>query len=133
MGNPYLEDTITRLDATGIQVIRARVGMTQVQLAEHLGVSLATVKAWEGGARNPSADIRPKLIRLSRPALHTRVTASQALRDAAQAWDADAIAWRAEGNATEAAQSERMARKLHEMADNHAADPANDPMQVEVQ
>lgn len=134
MSNPYLEDTITRLDATGIKVIRARVGDTQQAFADRLGVSIGTVRAWEQGVNGPGPDVRVKLIHLSRPAVVGRQRASEALRDAANMWDADAIAWEAEGNARQAEQSRQLATKLHEMADNHAAmrDSGGDPYQVAV-
>ena len=36
-----------------LQAIRARLDLTQEQLAERLGVSFATVNRWEGGVTTP--------------------------------------------------------------------------------
>src|SRR5438309_1905093 len=36
-----------------LRAIRARLGLTQEQLAERLGVSFATVNRWEGGMNTP--------------------------------------------------------------------------------
>ena len=36
-----------------LQAIRARLDLTQEQLAERLGVSFATVNRWEGGVTKP--------------------------------------------------------------------------------
>ena len=36
-----------------IRAIRAKLSMTQEQLAERLGVSFATVNRWEGGTTTP--------------------------------------------------------------------------------
>ena len=43
---------ISRLPAT-LRTIRAKLSLTQEQLAERLGVSFATVNRWEGGASKP--------------------------------------------------------------------------------
>ena len=37
-----------------LQAIRARLDLTQEQLAERLGVSFATVNRWEGGVTMPA-------------------------------------------------------------------------------
>ena len=37
-----------------IKALRAKLGLTQVQLAERLGVSFATVNRWENGKSKPS-------------------------------------------------------------------------------
>ena len=41
-----------------IQAIRARLDLTQEQLAERLGVSFATVNRWEGGVTTPQRAAR---------------------------------------------------------------------------
>jgi transcriptional regulator with XRE-family HTH domain len=41
--------------ATRLRLIRARLGLSQEQLAHQLGVSFATVNRWETGRSQPSA------------------------------------------------------------------------------
>ena len=41
--------------AVTLRAIRSRLGLTQEQLAERLGVSFATVNRWEGGSTKPQA------------------------------------------------------------------------------
>mgnify|MGYP001475741592 CR=1 FL=1 len=36
-----------------LRAIRSRLDLTQIELAERLGVSFATVNRWEGGANKP--------------------------------------------------------------------------------
>ncbi|MGT2439941.1 type I restriction-modification system subunit M N-terminal domain-containing protein [Bradyrhizobium betae] len=43
---------------TTLRTIRAKLGLTQEQLAERLGVSFATVNRWEGGANGPQKAAR---------------------------------------------------------------------------
>ncbi len=49
-----------------IKTLRARLGETQPQFAQRLGVSLQTVKSWEGGQRNPSGMARKLLAMVKR-------------------------------------------------------------------
>lgn len=51
-----------------IRTIRARLGLTQEQLAERLGVSFATVNRWEGGHARPQRAAEQALIALAREA-----------------------------------------------------------------
>lgn len=44
-----------------LKEIRLRVGLTQVQLAEIVGVSQANVSAWELGQSDPSTDTVRKI------------------------------------------------------------------------
>ena len=44
-----------------IKEYRKAAGMTQVKLAETMGVSQSTVCGWETGAVNPPADALPRL------------------------------------------------------------------------
>lgn len=44
-----------------IKNLRARLGETQPVFATRLGVSLATVKSWEGGHRTPGGSARKLL------------------------------------------------------------------------
>jgi transcriptional regulator with XRE-family HTH domain len=46
---------------TSIHDARTRLGLTQQQLAEKLGVTRTTVTMWETGANTPPTKILPKL------------------------------------------------------------------------
>ena len=48
-----------------LQAIRARLDLTQEQLAERLGVSFATVNRWEGGATTPQKAARTAIAALA--------------------------------------------------------------------
>ena len=48
-----------------LQAIRARLDLTQEQLAERLGVSFATVNRWEGGVRTPQRAARTAIAALA--------------------------------------------------------------------
>ena len=48
-----------------LQAIRARLDLTQEQLAERLGVSFATVNRWEGGATTPQRAARTAITALA--------------------------------------------------------------------
>ena len=48
-----------------LQAIRARLDLTQEQLAERLGVSFATVNRWEGGATTPQRAARTAIVALA--------------------------------------------------------------------
>jgi type I restriction enzyme M protein len=54
--------------ATLLRAIRARLNVTQEQLAERLGVSFATVNRWEGGGRKPQRAAMLAIIALAREA-----------------------------------------------------------------
>ena len=58
---------ITDIQATAptLQAIRARLDLTQEQLAERLGVSFATVNRWEGGATTPQKAARTAIAALA--------------------------------------------------------------------
>ena len=58
---------ITDRQATAptLQAIRARLDLTQEQLAERLGVSFATVNRWEGGATTPQKAARTAIAALA--------------------------------------------------------------------
>src|SRR5579863_10685852 len=45
--------TKTQAVAATLRTIRAKLNLTQEQLAERLGVSFATVNRWEGGSNAP--------------------------------------------------------------------------------
>lgn len=47
-----------------IRSCRQRMGLTQEELAEDLGVSARTVQAWEAGTRNPGLQSQRKLARV---------------------------------------------------------------------
>ena len=44
-----------------IKVLREKVGLTQVELAEAIGVTQACVAIWESGKALPNSDKLPKL------------------------------------------------------------------------
>ena len=50
-----------------LRAIRANLDLTQVQLAERLGVSFATVKRWEGGGVMPQRAARLAILHLKIP------------------------------------------------------------------
>ena len=58
---------ITEIQATAptLQAIRARLDLTQEQLAERLGVSFATVNRWEGGVTTPQRAARTAIAALA--------------------------------------------------------------------
>ena len=56
---------------TVIQEKRRALGMTQEQVAEHLGVSTAAVSKWETGLTCPDVTILPQLARLLQTDLNT--------------------------------------------------------------
>jgi type I restriction enzyme M protein len=51
-----------------LRSIRAKLNLTQVQLAERLGVSFATVNRWEGGSSRPQKAAREVISALAREA-----------------------------------------------------------------
>src|SRR5260221_5810938 len=55
-----------KLNVPGVlAAIRARLDLTQEQLAERLGVSFATVNRWEGAANEPQRAARDAILRLA--------------------------------------------------------------------
>src|SRR5690606_8387530 len=57
----------TPLPAT-LRAIRAKLDLTQEQLAERLGVSFATVNRWEGGGNKPQRAAQEAILALAREA-----------------------------------------------------------------
>lgn len=55
------------MDRNEIKELRRDLGLTQVQFAERLGVSVCAVQAWEQGKRQPRPDVVTRLsaLRLS--------------------------------------------------------------------
>ena len=51
-----------------IRAVRARLNLTQEQLADRLGVSFATVNRWEGGSSAPQRAAREAIIALAEEA-----------------------------------------------------------------
>lgn len=49
-----------------MRAIRSKLDLTQEQLADRLGVSIATVNRWEGGANKPQAAAREAIMKLAR-------------------------------------------------------------------
>lgn len=62
--------------ADDVRMTRERLGWTQQQLADKLGVSLRAVQYWEKGDRRPPTYLRNVLVRLKR-ANGKRLEASQ--------------------------------------------------------
>jgi type I restriction enzyme M protein len=56
------------LESDRLRAIRARLNLTQEQLAERLGVSFATVNRWEGGSTAPQKAAREVIAALAREA-----------------------------------------------------------------
>jgi transcriptional regulator with XRE-family HTH domain len=52
-----------------IKRLRGKLGVTQPQLAQHLGVSLASVKSWESGQGRPAKNVRGLIAALERRGL----------------------------------------------------------------
>jgi DNA-binding transcriptional regulator YiaG len=52
-----------KAEPTEIKTVRRSLGVSQKRLAEIVGASLATVKAWESGARRPDG-VATKVLRL---------------------------------------------------------------------
>jgi type I restriction enzyme M protein len=51
-----------------LRAVRSKLGLSQEQLAERLGVSFATVNRWEGGANRPQRAAREAIARLAEEA-----------------------------------------------------------------
>ena len=51
--------------AATLRAIRAKLNLTQEQLAERLGVSFATVNRWEGGSNMPQKAAREAIAALA--------------------------------------------------------------------
>ncbi len=59
--------------------IRAKTGLTQSEFAKQIGVSVATLRNWEQGRRNPDGPARVLLAMLAKdPEIVTRVLKSAA-------------------------------------------------------
>ena len=68
-----------------LQTIRARLDLTQEQLADRLGVSFATVNRWEGGATRPQKAARTAIAALAAEAgVETATTAVDETESAAR-------------------------------------------------
>ena len=64
MGKAYSTDPIPSDYGSRIRILRGRLGLTQVKLAERLGVSFATVNRWENGQTKPSPLSWQQLVRM---------------------------------------------------------------------
>ena len=51
---PYVTLSVVQTSAAYVKEVRERLGLTQVALAERLGVSFVTVNRWENGKSEPS-------------------------------------------------------------------------------
>jgi type I restriction enzyme M protein len=60
--------TYTDFPPTTLRAIRAKLNLTQQELADRLGVSFATVNRWEAGSNQPQRAARDALIALAREA-----------------------------------------------------------------
>ena len=63
----FTEEDIMEWNKDRIKSLRKRLGWTQQQLADKLGVSKRAVRYWEKGKRAPSSEILPKLDNLASP------------------------------------------------------------------
>jgi transcriptional regulator with XRE-family HTH domain len=48
-----------------VRALRQRLGLTQEQLAQELGVSFSTVNVWENGKRAPLPFLRKRLLEMA--------------------------------------------------------------------
>lgn len=48
-----------------VRALRQRLGLTQEQLAQQLGVSFSTVNVWENGKRAPLPFLRRRLLEMA--------------------------------------------------------------------
>lgn len=60
-GSDLMTDKLNAADK--IRAARKKAGLTQQQLAEHYGIALRTVEAWERGLRKPPEYALPLLLR----------------------------------------------------------------------
>lgn len=60
-GSDLMTDKLSAADK--IRAARKKAGLTQQQLAEHYGIALRTVEAWERGLRKPPEYALPLLLR----------------------------------------------------------------------
>lgn len=51
-----------------VHQLRSRLGLTQEQFAQELGVSFSTVNVWENGKRQPMPFLRRRLIEMAKAA-----------------------------------------------------------------
>jgi transcriptional regulator with XRE-family HTH domain len=51
-----------------VRALRQRLGLTQEQLAQQLGVSFSTVNVWENGKRAPLPFLRRRLLEMANDA-----------------------------------------------------------------
>jgi putative transcriptional regulator len=49
-----------------VRALRHRLGLTQEQLAQEVGVSFSTVNVWENGKRAPLPFLRKRLIEMAK-------------------------------------------------------------------
>ncbi|MEQ9447970.1 MAG: helix-turn-helix domain-containing protein [Rhodospirillaceae bacterium] len=55
-----------QVDAVDVQATRKRLGLTQKDFAETLGIPLSTVRKWEQGERRPTGAARTLLLLVSK-------------------------------------------------------------------
>lgn len=111
-----------------IKDIRARLRLTQEQFAARIGVSVATIRAWEAGNARPGPD---KVARLRYATSSNVVRAErlvESLRGTADRFEDDARARIAEGDPAGAERVQRIAEHLRRIAGNHEA-KGIDPVQ----
>lgn len=61
-----LEAKVTRYEIADVKAIRAKLNVSQKELAEAIFVSVDTVKSWEQGRRNPTGLVSRVLTMLSK-------------------------------------------------------------------
>lgn len=88
MGSDFKEN---RANYAGkIKRMRAKLGLTQVQLAERLGVSFASVNRWENGQSNPSRLSWAQIERMEQDGFAPATTsAGSVVREASAPYDTD--------------------------------------------
>lgn len=63
-GKPVASRATVALSADDVREIRERVGLTQEELAQLVQVSVATLRNWEQGRRQPTGPARALLVAL---------------------------------------------------------------------
>lgn len=119
------------MDVTAIRTLRDSLGLTQRQLAERIGVSINTIKAWEHGTRAPGQEATMRLAIMAQPGKVRAATLSQSLEASADLADANAQADIGSGDPESAETAQKLAGHLRRLAANHRLPVAPDPMQID--
>ena len=64
--NRVTEVTIKIMNGDGIKELRKKLGLTQQELADKIGVARVTIARWETGQKKPSNLAKRQLVRLAK-------------------------------------------------------------------